>query len=167
MEIGIETTKLVTNWDEPIRTKIQIGEQELETFDQFKYLGALTSEDGSQLEAFAKVKQTSAALARLKLIWEDKNMPKGLVKIILSGTVPGIEKKRRAEMSFAETLKVSRDDETRRRLVQCLSMTLEDYWVRKSYGILAKDTEQAAASLSPSPWSSLSSTSSSVLYTHE
>ncbi|GFS21617.1 hypothetical protein ElyMa_003343400, partial [Elysia marginata] len=42
-------TKLVTNKDEPIRTKSQGSGHKLETLNPFKCLGAVISEEGSPL----------------------------------------------------------------------------------------------------------------------
>ena len=38
--------------------------------ENFKYLGAIISNEGSKPE----IAQTSAALSRLKIIWKDKNI---------------------------------------------------------------------------------------------
>ena len=62
------------NRDEPVRTKITVNGQELETVKQFKYLGAIISQEGSKPEVLARTAQTSAALAKLKPIWKDKNI---------------------------------------------------------------------------------------------
>ena len=64
----------MTNRDEPVKTKITVNGQELETVKQFKYLGAIISQEGSKPEVFARIAQTSAALAKLKPIWRDKNI---------------------------------------------------------------------------------------------
>ena len=74
MEISAEKTKLMTNREEPVRTKITVNGQELETVKKFKYLGAIISQEGSKPEVLARIALTSAALAKLKPIWRDKNI---------------------------------------------------------------------------------------------
>ena len=51
-----------------IKTQIKIGEQNLETVDSFKYLGAIVSEEGSKPEIMSRIAQTTASLKRLKTI---------------------------------------------------------------------------------------------------
>ena len=75
MEISAEKTKLMTNSDQPITTKITVSGKELETVEQFKYLGSIITEEGSKTEILARAAQTSTAMAKLKIIWKDKNIP--------------------------------------------------------------------------------------------
>ena len=42
--------------------------------ENFKYLGAIISNEGSKSEILSKIAQTTAALSRLKIIWRDKNI---------------------------------------------------------------------------------------------
>jgi len=74
MEISAEKTKLMRNSDEPIKAKIMVSGQQLETVQQFKYLGAIISQEGSKPEVHARIAQTIAALTKLKPIWKDKNI---------------------------------------------------------------------------------------------
>ena len=74
MEISAEKTKLMTNSAAAIKRKITVSGQELETVTQFKYLGAILSEEGSKTEVLARAAQTAATLAKLKPIWKDKNI---------------------------------------------------------------------------------------------
>ena len=74
MEISAEKTKLMTNSTKPMEKKITVSGQELETVTQFKYLGAIISEQGSKTEVMARAAQTATALAKLKPIWRDKNI---------------------------------------------------------------------------------------------
>ncbi|GFR85656.1 endonuclease-reverse transcriptase [Elysia marginata] len=73
-KISAEMIKLKTNRDKLIRTKSQVSEKELETVNQFQYLGATISGEGSKPVVFARVAQTSAAVVRLKSISKDKNI---------------------------------------------------------------------------------------------
>ena len=51
-----------------------IGEQNLETVDSFKYLGAIVSEEESKPEIMSRITQTTASLKRLQTIWRDRNL---------------------------------------------------------------------------------------------
>ena len=57
-----------------IRSRITAHGQELETVKQFKNLGAITSDEGPKTEILARSAQTSAALAKLKPVWRDRNI---------------------------------------------------------------------------------------------
>ena len=74
MEISAEKIKLMTNSTQPIQRKITVSGQELETVTQFKYLGAIISQEGSKPEVLARSAQTATALAKLKPLWRDKNI---------------------------------------------------------------------------------------------
>ena len=74
MQISAEKTKLMTNSTNGINTQIKIGEQNLETDDSFKYLGAIVSEEGSKPEIMSRIAQTTASLKKLKTIWRDRNL---------------------------------------------------------------------------------------------
>ena len=74
MEISAEKTKLITNSTKPIEKKITVSGQELITVKQFKYRGAVLSEEGSKTKVLTRAAQTAAALAKLKPMWRDKNI---------------------------------------------------------------------------------------------
>ena len=74
MEISAGKTKLMRNTDAPISTSIAVSGQQLDTVNQFKYLGAIISEEGSKPEIHARIAITTAALAKLKPIWKDTNI---------------------------------------------------------------------------------------------
>ena len=62
--------------------EIKIKGQRLEV-ENFKYLGAIISNDGSKPEILSRIAQKIAALSRLKIIWRDKNTPlASMVKLI-------------------------------------------------------------------------------------
>ena len=48
--------------------------KKLETVRIFKYLGAIISDEGSKPEVFPRIAQTTAAVTKLKVIWNDKNI---------------------------------------------------------------------------------------------
>ena len=73
MEINAEKTKIMSNNGD--RTEdIKINGQRLETVSAFKYLGSIVTDEGSKPEVLARIAQTTVALAKLKLIWKDKNI---------------------------------------------------------------------------------------------
>ena len=72
MEISAEKTKLMTNNANGISIDIRINGEKLDEVDSFKYLGAFVTDQGSKPEALSRIAQTTAALARLKTIWNNK-----------------------------------------------------------------------------------------------
>ena len=72
MEISAEETKLMTNITSGINTEIKINEQKLETVTSFKYLGSVITDEGSKPEILSRIAQTTAALTRLKPVWNDR-----------------------------------------------------------------------------------------------
>ena len=73
MEISAEKTKLMTNNTSGMNTEIKINGQTLETVTSFKYLGSVITDEGSKPEILS-VAQTTAALTRLKPVWNDKSI---------------------------------------------------------------------------------------------
>ena len=63
-----EKTKLMTNNISGINTEIKRNGQKLETVTSFKYLGSVITDEGS------KPVLTTAALTRLKLLWNDRSI---------------------------------------------------------------------------------------------
>ena len=45
------------------------------SFTSFKYLGSVTTDEGSEPEMLSRVAQTTAALTRLKSVWNDRCIP--------------------------------------------------------------------------------------------
>ena len=74
MEFSAEKTKLMTNNTSGINTVIKVNGQKLETFTSFKYLGSVTTVEGSKPDILSKIAQATAALTRLKPIWIDKSI---------------------------------------------------------------------------------------------
>ena len=46
----------------------------LETVTSFKYLGSVVSDEGSKPEILSRIAQTTAALTRLKPVWNDRGI---------------------------------------------------------------------------------------------
>ena len=74
MEISAKKTKLVTNNTSGLNTEIKINEQKLQTVTSFKYLGSVITDKGSKPEILSKIAQTTAALTRLKPVWNDRSI---------------------------------------------------------------------------------------------
>ena len=72
MEISAEKTKHMTNNTSGINTEIKVNGQKLETVTSFKYLGSVTTDEGSKPEILSRTTQTTAALTRLKPVWNDR-----------------------------------------------------------------------------------------------
>ena len=73
MEISAEKTKLMTNNTSDINTEIKVNGQKLETVTSFKYLGSVITDDSSKPEILSRMEQTTAALTRLKPVWNDRS----------------------------------------------------------------------------------------------
>ena len=64
----------MTNNPNGFHREIKVKGQRLEEVENFKYLGAIISNEGSKPEILSRIAQTTAALSRLKIIWRDKNI---------------------------------------------------------------------------------------------
>ena len=65
---------MMTNNPNGFQREIKIKGQRIEEVENFKYLRAIISNDGSKPEILSRIAQTTAALSRLKIIWRDKNI---------------------------------------------------------------------------------------------
>ncbi|GFR69105.1 endonuclease-reverse transcriptase [Elysia marginata] len=74
MEISAEKTKIMTNCKESSKKEIKVNGQILESVTKFKYLGSIISDEGSKPEILSRMAQTTAALTKLKPIWNNKNI---------------------------------------------------------------------------------------------
>ena len=75
MQISAKKTQLMTNNTNDISTDITIDYKKLETVRSFKYLGAIISDEGSKPEVLSRIAQCyTAAVTKLKVIWNDKNI---------------------------------------------------------------------------------------------
>ena len=74
MEINAEKTTLMTNNTQGISTEAKVNGQRLETVTSFMYLGSIITDEGSKPEILARITQTTAALTRLKSLWNDRNI---------------------------------------------------------------------------------------------
>ena len=67
MAIGPDKMKVMTNNPNGFQREIKIKAQRLEEVENFKYLGAIISNEGSKPEILSRVAQATAALSRLKI----------------------------------------------------------------------------------------------------
>ena len=67
MEISPDKTKVMTNNPNGFQREIKITSQRLEEVENFKYLGAVISNEESKPEILSRIAQTTAALSRLKI----------------------------------------------------------------------------------------------------
>ena len=62
----------MTNNANGISMDISINSEKLDKVKSFKYLSSVVTDQGSKHEVLSRIAQTTAALARLKTIWNDK-----------------------------------------------------------------------------------------------
>ena len=74
MDFSAVTTTLMTNDISGINTEIKVSGQKLETVTNFKYLGSLTTNEGSKPKILPSIALTTAALTRLKPVWNDRSI---------------------------------------------------------------------------------------------
>ena len=74
MQISAVKTQLMTNNTNCINTDITIDNKRLETVRSLKYLGAIVSDEGSRPEVLSSIAQTTAAVTKLKVILNDRNI---------------------------------------------------------------------------------------------
>ena len=72
-EISAEKTKLMTNNASVINTEIKVNGQKLETVTSFTYLDSVIIDEGSKPEILSRIAWTTAALTRLKQVWNDRS----------------------------------------------------------------------------------------------
>ena len=74
MDSSAEKTKLMTNNTSGINTEIKENGQKLEAVTSFKYLGSVTTDEGSKPEILSRIAQATVALANLKPVWNDRSI---------------------------------------------------------------------------------------------
>ena len=47
----------------------------IETVTSYKYIGTVITDEGSKPEILSRIAQTTAALTRLKPVWNDRSIP--------------------------------------------------------------------------------------------
>ena len=56
------------------KSVVKVNEQKLETVTSFKYLGSVITDEGPKPEILSRIAQTTAALTRLKPVWNDRSI---------------------------------------------------------------------------------------------
>ena len=85
MEISAEKTKLMTNNTRGIIKETKVNGEKLETVTSFKYLGSVVSYEGCKPEILSRTAQTTAALTRLKPVWNNRSIaPSSRIRLIHS-----------------------------------------------------------------------------------
>ena len=74
MQISAEKIQSMTNNPNGVSTDIIIDNKKLETVRSFKYLGTIVSDEGSKPEVLPRIVQATAAVTKLTVIWNDKNI---------------------------------------------------------------------------------------------
>ena len=74
MEISAEKTKMMTNNTSSINKEIKVNGQKLEADTKFKYLGSVVSDKGSKPEILPRIAQMTAALTKLRPVWNDRSI---------------------------------------------------------------------------------------------
>ena len=90
MEISAKKTKLMTNNTSGINTEIKVNGKKLVTVTSFKYLGSVLSDEGSKPQILSRIAQTTAALTRLKPIWNDRSISLNSKLQLMRSVVPSI-----------------------------------------------------------------------------
>ena len=73
MQISANTIHLVTNHTNDISTN-NTDNKKLQTVHSCKYLGAIEWGERSKPDVLSRIAQTKAAVTKLKVIWNDKNI---------------------------------------------------------------------------------------------
>ena len=74
LKISAVKTKLMTNKTSDINTETKVYGQKLETVTSFKYLGSVITDECSKPEILSRIAQATAALTRLKPVWNDRGI---------------------------------------------------------------------------------------------
>ena len=73
MEISAEKTKVMTNSHvKNIKSEFKVKDSALQVVDQFIYLGATVTDNGSKSEVLSRMAKAQSSLSKLKIIWKDK-----------------------------------------------------------------------------------------------
>ena len=64
----------MTNNTSGINTEMKVNGQKLETVTYFKYLASVINDESSEPEILSRIAQTTAALTRLKSVWNDRSI---------------------------------------------------------------------------------------------
>ena len=74
IHVSTEKTQLLTNCTNGISTDITTDNKKLETVHNFRYLGAIVSDERSKPEVLSRIAQITSPVTKLKVIWNDKDI---------------------------------------------------------------------------------------------
>ena len=76
MEISTEKTKIMSNNANGLTKIIKVKGYNLETVTNFKYLGAIVTDEGTKREVLTRIAQATLALTKLKtvILWKDRKI---------------------------------------------------------------------------------------------
>ena len=75
MEISAEKTKVMTNIHvKNLQTEFKVKDSVLQTVNQFVYLGATVTDNGSKSEILSRMAKAQSSLSRLKPVWKDNHI---------------------------------------------------------------------------------------------
>ena len=72
--VEAEHCRSITNSTSGINTEIKVNGQKLEAVTSFKYPGSVITDEGFKPEMLSRIAQTTAALTRLKPVWNDRSI---------------------------------------------------------------------------------------------
>ena len=74
MQINAEKTKLMTSNTNGFSTDTRVNGEKPDCVNRFKYMEAIIADEGSKPGILTRIAQATAALAKLKTIWNDRNI---------------------------------------------------------------------------------------------
>ena len=74
MEISPKKTKIMSNNENGLTKTIKVKGYNLETVTNFKYLGAIVTDEGTKREVLSRIAQATLALTKLKTVWKDRKI---------------------------------------------------------------------------------------------
>ena len=74
MEISPDKTEIMSNNANGLTKTIKVKGYNLETVTNFKYLGAIVTDEGTKREVLTRIAQATSALTKLKTVWKDRKI---------------------------------------------------------------------------------------------
>ena len=74
MESSPDKTKIMSNNANGLTKTIKVKGYNLETVTNFKYLGAIVTDEGTKREVLTRIAQATSALTKLKTVWKDRKI---------------------------------------------------------------------------------------------
>ena len=74
MEISPDKTTIMSSNANGLTKTIKVKGYNLETVTNFKYLGAIVTDEGTKREVLTRIAQATSALTKLKTVWKDRKI---------------------------------------------------------------------------------------------